>query len=44
MCISNLILAIHMQSVNGPKEPFLDSGKKFLQPVNDFREGNSKVF
>ncbi len=22
MCITNLILAIHMQSVNGPEEPF----------------------
>ncbi len=32
-CISNLILAIHMQSVNGLKEPFYDSGEKFLQPT-----------
>jgi hypothetical protein len=32
-CISNLILAIHMQSMNGYKEPFSDNGEKFLQPM-----------
>ncbi len=32
-CITNLILAIHTQSVNGLEEPFEDSGKKFLQPI-----------
>jgi hypothetical protein len=31
-CITNLILAIHMQSMNGLEEPFEDSRKKFLQP------------
>ncbi len=33
MCITNLILAIHTQSMNGLEEPFEDSGKKFLQPT-----------
>ncbi len=33
MCITNLILAIHTQSVNGLEEPFYDSRKKFLQPT-----------
>jgi hypothetical protein len=32
-CITNLILAIHMQSVNGLEEPFYDSRGKFLQPT-----------
>jgi hypothetical protein len=32
-CISNLILAIHTQSVNGLEEPFQDIGEKFLQPT-----------
>jgi hypothetical protein len=32
-CITNLILAIHTQSMNGLEEPFKDSGKKFLQPT-----------
>ncbi len=31
-CISNLILAIHTQSVIGLEEPFSDNGEKFLQP------------
>ncbi len=30
-CFTNLILAIHTQSVNGLEEPFQDSGEKFLQ-------------
>jgi hypothetical protein len=32
--ITNLILVIHTQSVNGLEEPFEDSGKKFLQPTH----------
>jgi hypothetical protein len=32
-CITNLILAIHTQSMNGLEEPFKDIGKKFLQPT-----------
>jgi hypothetical protein len=32
-CISNLILEIHTQIVNGLKEPFSDSREKFLQPM-----------
>jgi hypothetical protein len=32
-CISNLILAIYTQIMNGLKEPFQDSQKKFLQPT-----------
>ncbi len=32
-CITNLILALHTQSVNGLEEPFQDSGEKFLQPM-----------
>jgi hypothetical protein len=32
-CITNLILAIYMQSVNGLEEPFEDSREKFLQPT-----------
>jgi hypothetical protein len=32
--ISNLILAIHMQIVNGFKEPFQDSREKLLQPTH----------
>ncbi len=34
MCISNLILAIHTQSMNGLKEPFKDSREMFLQPTH----------
>jgi hypothetical protein len=33
VCITNLILAIHTQSVNGLEEPFEDSKKKFLKPT-----------
>ncbi len=32
-CITNLILAIHTQSVKGSEEPFYNSEKKFLQPT-----------
>jgi hypothetical protein len=32
-CISNLILAIHTQSMNGLEEPFSDNGENFLQPT-----------
>jgi hypothetical protein len=33
VCITNLILAIYTQSVNGLEEPFKNSGEKFLQPT-----------
>ncbi len=32
-CITNLILALYMQSANGLEEPFQDSRKMFLQPT-----------
>jgi hypothetical protein len=33
-CITNLVLAIQTQSVNGLEEPFEDSRKKILQPMH----------